>query len=720
MSSGPNYGHYTYTPTSQRSPTTPTFSATTQVQTFPRQSTDTILSNPALHGVAGVALRDPSAPLATAGRFGFSGKAGRHSVDSPVGYSYGRLGTMFSGPTNPYPSNGPTLPPSGPSAIPGPATGGRIPVQAGYASGSREHIVEQPSSPPPTHTHSASMGGTRRASPVPSSSSSSSAHFSVNGGGGLPGLPGRASPGFAHGVVGVTGLVRPPGLDPHLELDERSLRTDQTESGYGFGGIVINEDGVMLSPVDDDLEEPPYTPVLGDPHHHHPEEGGEDDEEEETEEETVSRLLQPGVFEGDYESTEGHDAPRSAESGGVTRYYVPLERRPASEVPTFGKEQTLDDGGLDIQERGTPSFSPFARQMSPVEAQPSSYPYPITYPSQDEDESPDTSGELDNTTLTQPRLPPGLEHLIQQGELEEAVEQPSRDSTVERDLLSELARQLQRVVGSQSTTSLTHSHTPSSVLLLEHTESGDTGHSRTASEVTDKLDEFGRWRIEDLKGAVERMKALIDEQEKRMHGSHGSGNRNSYGHGHTKSKASISLNDTPPPSPPIRRTLLPSEEEESTRHFPLLGENGQTTPRRRLSNAALAVDAAAGRNGGGANKRKESEGSSSATATSTTVVTPITPHEGGPGFGLPPMLKSGIGRERAESVVDLTSLDPDLVAMLSPNHMTRGQAELVEQGEDRLWCSCRGLLKFLFLFLFCFSRGRQKLCDREGDLHYQP
>jgi hypothetical protein len=177
------------------------------------------------------------------------------------------------------------------------------------------------------------------------------------------------------------------------------------------------------------------------------------------------------------------------------------------------------------------------------------------------------------------------------------------------------------------------------------------------SEATDKLDEFGRWNIADLKGAVERMKALIDEQEKRSQGS--------SGRGHARSKNSISLNDTPP----TRNTPLPSKED-SVQHFGSLRESGEITPRRRLPDAILATDG--DRNEA---KRKESHVFSSATATSTAVVTPIAPHDE-PSFPL----KKDTGHERVESF-DFASLDPDLVAMLSPNHMLSGQVESSESGE---------------------------------------
>jgi hypothetical protein len=546
-------------------------------------------------------------------------------MDSPVGYTYGRLGTMFAG------SPTPTSPPP---------AGGRIPVQAAYANGSRERVVEPPAFQQ-AHGHSTSVSGVTRAGAAVVMNSNAPGRVSP---GFASGAPGRVSPGFSGGGLGVTGLVRPPGLDSHIELDERSMRT---ESGYGFGGIAVNGDGVMLSPVDDTDE--PYSPTdvlreLG--------EGGEERDEEEGE---VQRLLQPGVFEGEYESTEGHAAPRSAESGGMSQYHVPFETRPTPHVHTFGEEQTLGDGDMDstVQGHVAVNFPKPVPQLSPVEAQPSSYPYPTTYPGQDE--SPDTSGEVSNSTLDQPKLPPGLEHLIQRVEAENAMDrQPSRDSTVERDLLGELARQLQRVVDQQSTSTLAQPHTPSSMLFLENTGSS----SRTDSEATDKLDEFGSWNVGDLKGAVERMKALIDEQEQKMQSSRG----------HTRAKNSISLNDTPPP---MRNASLPSEVN-SAQHVPSFGENGQTTPRRRLSNAVLAVE---GDKSGA--RRKESQGSSSATAASTTVVTPITPHDG-PSFPLP-SFKSGSSHDRVESF-DFASLDPDLVAMLSPNHMIGGQVEATVSG----------------------------------------
>lgn len=570
-----NGARFTYTPISQRlpaatpsAPTTPTaaaaFAAQIQaqaLQTPPRPSGDVIIPGTQLHGASpsgkSTSTTSSTAPApwpspspAMAARFGFSGRhsAGRHSMDSPVGYGYGRLGTMFVG-----------------GAASSNTSLGRVPVQAGYANGSRERIVlEQQQAFQQGHGHSTSLGVLGRVSPG----------------------PGRMSPAFTGGGGGgVTGLVRPPGLDSHMELDERSLRTERTESGYGFGGIQINADGLMLSPVDDF-------------------------EDEDEDEEEVRALLADGTFGGEYESTEGHAAPASVGTHGIPYHHASIPE---------------EDGTVQGHE-------------------PSPYPYPTAYP--EDDESPDTSG--DATTSPGPKLPPGLEHLVMQVEADNAMEKdPSRDSVAERDLLGELARQLRRVVEHQSTTTLGSkaspivAHTPSSVLHFENTGS-------SYSRAGEQPDEFGRWSVTELKGAVERMKALIDEQEKRT---------KQPAPGHTRSKNSISLNDTPPPMPEV--SLV---SEEDSKKYISFSDNSQTTPRRNPSNAELPAEPSTP-------KRKESESSSSATTASTALITPVTQYDG-PSFPLPTS-KSNTGQshERMESF-DLGSLDADLIAMLSPNHMT--------------------------------------------------
>ncbi|KIM24613.1 hypothetical protein M408DRAFT_331711 [Serendipita vermifera MAFF 305830] len=629
----PSTNRHVYTPISQRTPATPAamtaaaaFAAQIQSQaqvqlhvvTPPRASGDTILPGTRLHGSSPslsipasgsnpILNSSPSpsssktsstsspspAPWPTptpamAARFGFSGRggAGRHSMDSPVGYSYGRLGTMFAG-------TGPGSNASGPLV-------GRAPVMTGYANGSRERVVldqhQQSQGFQQSHGHSSSIGalGLGRVSPG----------------------PGRGSPAFGPlGGTGITGLVRPPGLDSHMELDERSLRTDRTESGYGFGGIQISGDGIMLSPVDDDDE--PF------------------DLREEDEEEDVRALLGSGIFEGEYESTEGHAAPASMDTHGIPNHHA----------------MVFDDDNVDegtVHGHRTFDASKIIQHMPPPVDAPSSYPYPTAYP---QDESPDTSTEH-HTTTAEPKLPPGLEQFVQQAETEKAEEPSSRD------LLGELARQLQRVVDQQSPS--TAPHTPSSILQLE--SGGGSGSSQGglhSATKGDEADEFGRWSVGELKGAVERMKALIDEQEKRMR------QPVVQRAGHQRAKNSISLNDSPPP---LQDASLVSEK---TVQQPPPPDNGQTTPRRRPSNSALPGDGT---------KQKESRSSSSATAASTALVTPTTPHDG-PSFPLPSMkiVTTGSGHDRVQSF-DFTSLDADLVAMLSPNHMTSSESD--ERKED--------------------------------------
>jgi hypothetical protein len=648
---------------------------------------------------------------------GGGGGSVRHSIDSPAGFS--RIGSIFRSS----------------STGSGSTTTGRAAVQVGYVSGSRDvfspptptfgvqqsqqqqqYYQQQHPQPPPRH-----RGPNLSPSPPP-----------IN-------LP-RTPIGY-NGIAGVgsSALVRSMTvgrgtLPPHLEMDEVSMTT-RTESGYGFGGIRIGGDGLIIEgepPVgrgdsvaasdgngDDDYLREEDEDDLSDVREY-AEDLGEYDDDVRTEgddvhhqEEEVSGLLGSGTFEGEYESTEGHGTVRITASD--EGYQEMMDAYPHSHAPSNAlslshgepqptqrslarvhkREDSIRHSGdhhpiqievgdtLNEHRDETPNqYQPDAqRVMSPVETVP--YPYPVVF-SNGEDE--DTSGELESVARTAPvenEGPTALDESRPPMNQDESIRSShvQHDPSAERDLLNELAKHLQRVVKQQSMASIARveaglrnahplprtdrAHTPSSVLQLENGGSGLT--SRIEEGQDDNVDEWGRWNIDDLKGAVERMKEMIDEQEKRM-------KKSRPGHGGSGgSKASLSsawTGMTLSPEMVDNSSLGPSSQQHPSGNGSL-----QITPMQYTRSLPSDGEQAGTRdaNANGVHtERKESQSSSSVTATSTTVVTPITPNDGQAipwpsNHGVMP-LPSDQHHKRSDTF-DLDSLDPDLLAMLSPNHL---------------------------------------------------
>jgi hypothetical protein len=490
----------------------------------------------------------PASPTPGASsKFGFVGRAAvRHSIDSPASLSKGTAATLLSENTT---SHGKTNSVGGqPSNLPT-SNGGRHPIQNPYVNGSRERL------PLPT-----AFG--ERVFPIE---------------GMYPGGPGRASPAFpglqmgrispAYGVpvaggIGITGLMRPPGLDPHIEVDEASLRTT---SGYGFGEIRIDSNGIIMTPIDD--EPPPFSQISE-------EEELPDDESE------VQELLQAGVFEGEYESTEGHTVIAHDEE-----HTDSWDRSQQADDSLVDPNLHGSSGRNDNQEQtpteskkspfGQPNSNQSPRQLASPEPEP--YPYPTAFPIPSS-VSPDTSDELQLTQLASIQLVP--QGLNPNSNVSAAVQEngaylaespiqreSSRDSDLERSLLTDLAKQLQRVVGKQSTTSLGRGRsrptisdalTPAGVLRLDSGE--NTPVRNSDGETSDGLDEWGRWNLDDLKNAVGRMKDLIDEQEKRM--------VKKYGHAYSASKNSFGSMPMSPPMDPVEADAANSVHESKLISLP--------------------------------------------------------------------------------------------------------------------------------------------------------
>ncbi|KAG8785123.1 hypothetical protein FRC15_001940 [Serendipita sp. 397] len=538
----------------QRSATTPTLSSST----LPRASVDTIQPGiPAYKVYSTLQASSPASAThlpASATRFGFVGRNMRHSMDSST--SQPRLGQIFGQPGD-----------------------GREAIQAPYANGSRERVVmPMEVDPVPTYHHgriSPAYVGHGRTSPVP---------------------------GVSVGVIGITGLMRPPGLDPHVELDERSVRT---ESGYGFGGLRVGSDGIILSPIEDN--DTTECDDLGDDESH------------------IRALLGDGTFEGEYESTIGHGSERTHEIAGSAILHD------GSFAHSFPPQTSPNELGRQLSARAQPGHSGDmdVPAMSHIDT------YAPTL--QEQHAAQTRAPPILNTTLPAsptPR-PPGLENYQPPENTNDGTNAARNDtSTIEKGLLGELTKQLRRVMEQQSTMSLSRMdssismqrrdpHTPSSVLRLE-SDPATPLHERP-------VDEWGRWNLEDLKGAVARMKELIEEQEKRPSGK-----------GSSQSKSSISsLFSTPAVSSQIGR------EPEAPGSINVV--------------------------------RKESQSTSSATVPSTTLVTPTSPNDTAsypfpsssqplPDDGLTPI--APVSRGDRDGSLDLSALDPELVAMLSPNHMT--------------------------------------------------
>ncbi|PVF93002.1 hypothetical protein CPB86DRAFT_819162 [Serendipita vermifera] len=570
----------------------------------------------------------PTSPTpGTSSRFGFLGRSAvRHSIDSPASLSKGTNGIHRNENTVSHNKNNSIGgQPSHPSVL----NGGRHPIQTPYVNGSRERLPL----PSPFGERFPVVGGVHPNPPGRGSPAFTAYHM------------GRMSPAYgmpnASGIA-VTGLMRPPGLDPHIELDEVSLRT---ASGYGFGGIRIDSNGIMLSPIED--EPPPASNIHDDTELH-------DDESE------VQGLLQAGVFEGEYESTEGHTI-------------IPQDEH----TDSWDRSQQADDSLVDPNLHGNPSqnerqsqgYAPSLQRLaleqldssqpgrSLASPEPEPYPYPTAFPIG----SPDTSDEMQPAQLASMHMPQGSDvssNVFTTVQGESSIQrESSQDSNVERSLLSDLAKQLQRVVGKQSTTSLPRGGlnpnlgtalTPSSVLRLESGE--NTPVRNSDGEVTEGLDEWGRWNLDDLKNAVGRMKDMIDEQERRM--------IKKYGHAYSASKNSFG---SIPLSPPID-TFEGSVDKSGREDFPFPAS------------------------------RKESQASTTATASTTALVTPTSPLDlpafptslSSSDFNQLSLLSSGgitTKHTQGESL-EFTSLDPDLLAMLSPNHLRPATEQDAQSGAD--------------------------------------
>lgn len=690
----------------QRSPISQAFVSPIAHATMPRASVDTIVPSSQSHSTHSTNSQISGHPLSSStsntfapshthhesishtpgatSKFGFGGGKGnaRHSIDSPAGVS--KLGSIFRTSTT--------------SSIPG-----REPIQSGYVNGSKEHVFHIPASKegsratPVNHLEAKRLGVAERDTqppsplaaflagqrPSPASSGNSPGLAGVGSAARSPTPPASAQhppyqpsyhPSAQYGNALELG-VRPHYLPPHLEVDEVSTTT-RTESGYGFGGIRVGSNGIIL-------EEDTRASRLY-------EDGGYEGREEVREE-----LLAHGIFDGEYESTEGHatvQAVGSLESHQQEAHPLPLARS----LPHVHARQDslvlLDDPyrhlSVTVEEtsqtsspkKGNGNKLDGSGQPSPVEMVP--YPYPTSFPSQGET---DTTGGLQDKAPTSAssgafgHVPSNEKTPLPPKNVSKPSHVPEltrHDSAVERELLNDLAKHLQRVVKQQSMASIARSevavknvhafpqrsqtHTPSSVLQLDST-SGLT--SRIEQGQDEHVDEWGRWNIEDLKGAVERMKNLIDEQEKRM---------KKGGHGHSSSRASFSSIWT-------GMTLSPTIEQKEGAPATIQATGSlQTTPQQSqqlLPRPEEEIDESVHPT------RKESQSSSSATgtATSTTVVTPVTPSDGQP---LPwpskatpaiPVLPQSTPLEQLHdrsTSFDLGSLDPDLLAMLTPNHLT--------------------------------------------------
>ena len=556
----------------QRSVTTPS-----RPTNNTRASVDTIMPNvPAYQVYSNIHSQGPSSAIlqqtpGSASRFGYNPRVARHSIDTPA--SYTRLGQMFGTP----------------------AAGSREAIQNGYANGSRERVgVEAEPAPPYFPPHG-------RASPsIPPTT-----------------VMGRYSPSVNHAgyLTGVTGLMRPPGLDPHIEVDERSLRTAsvRTESGYGFGGIRIDSDGMILSPIED---------VSPD---HSIDEENED-----------QSILGENLFEGEYESTIGHESSHTASQHATVIHHdvdqshlvgdadVPLQRHNSGRA--YSERAAMSDENLHQGFEVPPLPSTLARSP-PVTAE------EVTLLS----------------TTTAPR------HAVESSPGHSSLSAFGTDaetSDIERGLLGNLARQLQKLVEqqstihsirTQSTASLqgNASVTPLNVLRLE---SGINTPAKGGNGAA--ADEWGRWNLSDLKGAVDRMQGLIDEQERKIP---------SQSH-----KSSIPSENG--------LTVEPSTSREgSNRNSAVFTATPQQYP-SQLEESELNTSVTKG----------HSQSTSSATATSTTLVTP-NPANDGPTFPFPSFsVDPPTSVEQNESVLDkktrpsldLENVDPDLLAMLSPNHLT--------------------------------------------------
>ncbi|KAG8811027.1 hypothetical protein FRC17_002661 [Serendipita sp. 399] len=558
-------------PPLQRSATTPTL----LTSTLPRASIDTIQPHlPVYQAFSTLHAPSPTSANhlpATASRFGFVGRNVRHSSDSTASHSTTHstatpaLGKMF-----------------GQQDI-----GSREAIQVPYVNGSRERVT----------TPSVEA----EAVPAPHQGRMSPAYVGH----------GRMSPasGMTPGVIGITGLMRPPGLDPHVELDERSVRT---ESGYGFGGLRVGSDGIILSPIEDS-----------------PTERGDGDEEDD-----VRALLGDGTFEGEYESTIGHGSEKTQEMVGSAVLHdgnfvhsFPLPNSPNSLVrQSSSRAQPGGEGESDL-----PAVP------LPVPSEPTSDDTAVTRERLRRPLDPDP-----HTSPSPVLRPPGLEdYQAPRNPNVEPAKTESGTSSIERGLLGELTKQLRRVMEQQSIMDLARMnssaslqrrdpHTPSSVLRLE---------SDPGTPMERPVDEWGRWNLEDLKGAVARMKDLIEEQERRSSGY--------LGHGSSLSKSSFSSVFTPPAAP-----QRPVQEPEI--HGPP--------------------------NSG----RKESQSSSSATVPSTTLVTPTSANDSA-SYPFPP--SSHLPAEESATLIlsrqdrmgslDYSNLDPGLIAMLSPNNITASPSTFI-------------------------------------------
>lgn len=567
----------TETPTSslQRSATTPSRPMNTT-----RASVDTIMPNvPAYQVYSNIHSQGPSSAIlqqtpGSASRFGYNPRVARHSIDTPS--SYTRLGQVFGTPMS----------------------GSREAIQSGYANGSREHVVAEGELAPPYYpTHG-------RASPsLPSAVAM-----------------GRHSPSVNHAgyLTGVTGLMRPPGLDPHIEVDERSLRTAsvRTESGYGFGGIRVGSDGIILSPIED--TSPDHTI------------------EEESEDRSV---LDENLFEGEYESTIGHESNHTASHHATVTHH------------NVDQSHLVGDADVSLQRHNSERAYSERAAMSDenvhqqgVEAPP--------LPTSPARSPPQKSTETKPPTLTVPQRT--LDASGQSSPLS-AVTSDAEISNIERGLLGDLARQLQKLVEQQSTMNLVRTHstasfpanasvTPGSVLRLE------SGVNTPSKGGYGPADEWGRWNLSDLKGAVDRMKELIEEQERRTP---------------AQSQNGSMLSKAGPAAEP------PTGNGDANRSSDVFTATPQQyTTRLEESDAPTST------------KRKQSQSTSSATATSTTVVTPVSTDDGQtfpfPSLVVdPPVSGESVvqaTKERTRPSLDLENLDPDLLAMLSPNHLTPSAA----------------------------------------------
>lgn len=186
-------------------------------------------------------------------------------------------------------------------------------------------------------------------------------------------------------------------------------------------------------------------------------------------------------------------------------------------------------------------------------------------------------------------------------------------------------------------------HTPGSVLKL---------HSQDPSPAR-RSDAFDSdWSMEDLRGAVEKMKAILDEQEKRV-----------KAHTPATSNGSFSGDMLPSSVPP--RSLFLGASQENYRDDLANKPKAVSRQTSRSSSVTQELPPSA--------VRQESQSSSSATATSTTVATPITP-EGEQYLpsalaGVPQAKDRFFAHNHAQSF-DLASLNPDLVTMLTPNDIS--------------------------------------------------